>query len=50
MPREGSIIRWFGTQYKCLRIEGDIVWVVQNNGIQLPLWWTQTPGCVILKY
>jgi len=50
MPREGSIIKWFGTKYKCLYVENDIVWVAQNNSIRLPLWWSKSPGCVVVKY
>lgn len=55
-PKVGSIISWFGTRYtvekvKPLKGEGSfVVTVKQNNGIELPLYWTMTKGCDIIKY
>ena len=53
LPRIGSKISWFGTEYivrnigKATGTWAEII-VRMNNGIELTLWWTNTPGCKIL--
>jgi hypothetical protein len=58
LPPIGSRISWFGTLYTVRGTQttyatastGEIntVTVRMNNGIELNLWWTNSPGCKMI--
>lgn len=49
LPKPGSKINWWGTEYNVDAVEGDQVTVTLNNGIQVKLWWWNTKGCQVIK-
>lgn len=55
--REGSLIRFYGTDYKVDSIGSakndeilDNVVVTMGNGIQTTLWWTDREGCEVIQF
>ena len=48
--RQGSLIKFYGTDYKVDSVEEDRVKVTQGNGIGITLWWTEREGCTLIQY
>ena len=49
LPKAGSKINWWGTEYTVDSVVGNNVKVTLNNGLQLTLYWWNTEGCQILR-
>ena len=49
LPSVGDLIMWWGTIYYVTRHteRSDVIIITMNNGIELPLWWTDS-GCHIV--
>jgi len=55
--RKGSLISFYGTEYTVDSVGSakndeikDTVKVIMGNGTPQTLWWTDRPGCVLIKF
>lgn len=49
LPKAGSKINWWGTEYTVDSVVGNNVKVTLNNGLEVTLYWWNTKGCQILR-